>query len=362
MSGPVQSPGSSSSSSTITSSPPPPDPVQQLRDGVIIRGNKQLVPPPLHPRGHEGWRVFELNEDGSLGRKLHTLTDAEVEQITDVKRKIPGWRDPIDDLVWVDANGDPVTWYGPNEWISPPAAPPSGGASPPPSSQAKSPSTQPVQPKVKGQQVQPPVPKPLSPPPVQQPVPPVPPPPVQGQPPIGKQPSPPPPPSSIVWKDELQTAVPKFNNRVTQIRQKLRQNQPISKNDAKFLRALNQYKGRRIVIGVSGEGTCAIDVTANGVTMRPAVQRGKNDLFIRFDRDEIQRILHTAKYPSKQGPDLKQVVSDVMMPKVTAKGVNTLANLYARVRGQQPAPTVDDIQNVGVQDVRFALGLLESTP
>ena len=232
---------------------------------------------------------------------IHTLSDAEVEQIKDVKRSIPGWRDPIDDLVWVDANGDTITWYGPNELTTTPVSPPPTGSSQqtPKSTGSSSTPRTPVTPMSSTNQS------------------------VVN---LGQSPTSPPTRSSAAsdsssmqgtpessdsstpdtsstpatqppksWGNRLQDGLQGFNHKLTQIQKKLDDGHNLNPNEQKLLDAVTKYRGKRIVINIEAENTYAIEVTTRNIQMTPAVTANNTDLYIKMHPNEIKAILDSVK-------------------------------------------------------------------
>jgi hypothetical protein len=277
---------------------------------------------------------------------IHTLSDAEVEQIKDVKRSIPGWRDPIDDLVWVDANGNTITWYGPNELTTTPVSPsPTGLPQPPPKSTgSSSTSTTTVTPVSRTKQ------------PVGNP----------GQSTTSLSPSSTPSDSSSTrskpessdtsksdqsskkvmpapksWGDRLQDGLQGFNQKLTQINKKLDDGRNLAPDEQKLLDAVTKYQGKRIVINVEGENTYGLDVTTQNIQMTPAVTANNTDLYIKMHPNEITALLDSVKkyQASTRGMldkgELGLDVAMIMTPKFRT-----------------------DIKNLKMDDIKFGVDLL----
>jgi hypothetical protein len=234
-----------------------------------VKGSRQLL--LSDPINNKGWRVVELNPDGSTKDGTErTLSDEEVEQIQRVTRVIDG--SEYDDLEFFDSkSGETVTWRGPDEIIS----------SPPQQAQTPKPKKSDKLDKKKTKKTKPKVPPTKSKkdvkPSITSPAPPHTPPPVVSSnlPQVKIKPKP------LKWGEKLEGGIDMVNKSV--------------KGDKHVQKALEQYKGRRIVIDVEGEGSYGIDVESGRLVMKRGVVAKKSDLYVQMSDKEMTGIFGKLK-------------------------------------------------------------------
>jgi hypothetical protein len=291
---------------------------------IPVKSAKQLL--VSNPIEGKGWRIVDLNPDRSVKEgPERTLSDEEVEQIRRVTRVIDG--SEYDDLEFTDPKtGETITWRGPDEIpTSPPPVVPKPAVIPKSGKPVKKKKTikKPIVLKPKKK------PKPPPPPAIATAV----------SPSVLSQQPPKPKPKLQKWGQKLQSGVDMVNKGV--------------KGDKRIQKILENYKGRRYVIDVTGEGSYGIDVSSDGLVLRRNVVARSSDGYIQMNEQEMTGIFDRLKgYQEYQRyKDHPHVVREIP-PEVTKKHViKELGGIVGKKLTQSLLYKKKPISGIGLEDV-----------